>query len=73
MSFFRTQLSIILLFLRKLPMVIVNFEYIAFGMQCLRVYLPYYQGLFIYKPGFYKVTVGASNDSTYWTFRTLQT
>lgn len=72
-SVFRTQESHILQVRPKLPQAIGNVEYIAYGMPSLSVYLPYYQGMRHYQPGDDKGTDRASNDSTYWTFRTLQT
>lgn len=72
-SVFRTQESHILQVRPKLPQAIGNVEYIAYGMPSLSVYLPYYQGMHHYQPGDDKGTDRASNDSTYWTFRTLQT
>ncbi len=70
---FRTVESHILQVRPKLPQAIGNVEYIAYGMPSLSVYLPYYQGMRHYQPGDDKGTDRASNDSTYWTFRTLQT
>lgn len=72
-SVFRTQESHILQGRPTLPQAIGNVEYIAYGMPSLSVYLPYYQGMRHYQPGDDKGTDRASNDSTYWTFRTLQT
>ncbi|WP_254557478.1 C69 family dipeptidase, partial [Salmonella enterica] len=70
-SVFRTQESRILQVSPKLPQAIGNVEYFAYGMPSLSVYLPYYLGMRHYQPGDYNGTDRASNDSTYWTFRTL--
>lgn len=72
-SVFRTQESHILQVRPGLPQAIGEVEYVAYGMPSLSVYLPYYQGTRHYQPGYDKGTDRTSSDSTYWTFRTLQT
>ncbi|MBJ3817039.1 C69 family dipeptidase [Shimwellia pseudoproteus] len=72
-SVFRTQESHILQVRPNLPAAIGEVEYVSFGMSALGVYVPYYQGITHYLPGYDKGTDSASGDSVNWTFRTLQT
>lgn len=72
-SVFRTQESHILQVRPHLPIAIGEVEYVAFGMSALSVYVPYYQGINHYLPGYDKGTDQASDDSVNWKFRKLQT
>lgn len=72
-SVFRTQESHILQVRPNLPKAIGEVEYVAFGMSALSVYVPYYQGIEHYLPGYDKGSDQASDDSVNWKFRTLQT
>ncbi|OKB66838.1 peptidase C69 [Serratia marcescens] len=72
-SVFRTQESHILQVRPGLPQAIGEVEYVAYGMSDLSVYLPYYQGIAHYLPGYEKGTDRASGDSVNWKYRKLQT
>lgn len=72
-SVFRTQESHVLQVRPDLPKAIGEVEYVAIGMPSLSVYIPYYQGLEHYLPGYDKGTDNASQDSVSWKYRTLQT
>lgn len=72
-SVFRTQESHVLQVRPNLPKAIGEVEYVAIGMPSLSVYIPYYQGLEHYLPGYDKGTDNASQDSVSWKYRTLQT
>ncbi|MEG0866531.1 MAG: C69 family dipeptidase [Hafnia sp.] len=72
-SVFRTQESHVLQVRPNLPKAIGEIEYVAIGMPSLSVYIPYYQGLEHYLPGYDKGTDNASQDSVSWKYRTLQT
>ncbi|EAA5550597.1 C69 family dipeptidase [Salmonella enterica subsp. enterica] len=72
-SVFRTQESHILQVRPQLPKAIGEVEYVAYGMPALGVYVPYYQGISHYLPGYRKGTDQASDDSVNWKFRKLQT
>lgn len=72
-SVFRTQESHILQVRPNMPKAIGEVEYVAYGMSALGVYVPYYQGITHYLPGYAKGTDEASDDSVSWTYRTLQT
>lgn len=72
-SVFRTQESHILQVRPNLPKAIGEVEYVAYGMPTLSVYVPYYQGIAHYLPGYDKGTDQASNDSVNWKYRKLQT
>ncbi|HFZ8992974.1 TPA: C69 family dipeptidase [Citrobacter freundii] len=72
-SVFRSQESHILQVRPNMPQAIGEVEYVAYGMSALGVYVPYYQGMTHYLPGYAKGTSQASEDSVNWTFRTLQT
>ncbi|BDH47290.1 peptidase [Salmonella enterica subsp. enterica serovar Choleraesuis] len=72
-SVFRTQESHILQVRPNMPIAIGEVEYVSFGMSALGVYVPYYQGMTSYLPGYDKGTDQASADSVNWKFRTLQT
>ena len=72
-SVFRTQESHVLQVRPNLPAAIGEVEYVAYGMSALGVYVPYYQGISHYLPGYDKGTDAASSDSVNWKYRTLQT
>ncbi|MDW5500488.1 C69 family dipeptidase [Pseudomonas lundensis] len=72
-SVFRTQESHVLQVRPNLPKAIGEVEYIAIGMPSLSVYVPYYQGIEHYLPGYDKGTDKASDDSVSWQYRKLQT
>ncbi|HCT3747790.1 TPA: C69 family dipeptidase [Klebsiella aerogenes] len=72
-SVFRTQESHILQVRPDMPKEIGEVEYVAYGMSALSVYVPYYQGISHYLPGYDKGTDHASDDSVNWKYRKLQT
>ncbi|EAM2686875.1 C69 family dipeptidase [Salmonella enterica subsp. enterica serovar Sandiego] len=72
-SVFRTQESHILQVRPNLPKAIGEVQYVAYGMSTLGVYVPYYQGMGHYLPGYDKGSDQASDDSVNWKFRKLQT
>ncbi len=72
-SVFRTQESHILQIRPQLPQAIGEVEYVAYGMSDLGVYVPYYQGISHYLPGYDKGSDQADGESVNWKFRTLQT
>ncbi|EJC7272790.1 C69 family dipeptidase, partial [Salmonella enterica] len=72
-SVFRTQESHILQVRPNLPKAIGEVQYVAYGMSTLGVYVPYYQGMSHYLPGYDKGADQASDDSVNWKFRKLQT
>lgn len=72
-SVFRTQESHILQVRPNLPKAIGEVQYVAYGMSTLGVYVPYYQGMSHYLPGYDKGSDQASDDSVNWKFRKLQT
>ncbi|KAB7678234.1 C69 family dipeptidase [Plesiomonas shigelloides] len=70
---FRTQESHILQVRPNLPKAIGEVEYVAYGMPALSVYVPYYQGIQHYLPGYDKGSDQADNESVNWKYRKLQT
>lgn len=72
-SVFRTQESHVLQVRPKLPKAIGEVAYVAIGMPSLSVYVPYYQGMEHYLPGYDKGTDKFSDDSVSWKYRQLQT
>ena len=72
-SVFRGQESHVMQIRPNMPAEIGNVNYLAIGMPSLGLYLPYYQGMTSYIPGYEIGTDQASDDSVNWTYRKLQT